>query len=526
MNPPVDAGFVMKAWLALEEMRAAEGRVISGYLSRLGRFAEALNYRRGDSAAARAQGSPPRIAYRPAGFCQRAKRLAEGLALAPALLAQIKRLRALQRENPACITVLAIASSRLPLDPHAPRIVDNLAYLVRTLSGSGESELAGKIAAAEGIVLFDPLAVSGYWKHRQQCWRENVQIVDGTFLLALAVWSFIRSPWSTLRRVAALRRQCASVCAAAKARAGRRALWCALFAHGYDEALGAFSDIQALFFTSNSTLTELLRAYLIQCTACRRVFDIMHGIGSQQAERFYSALLHEGQARGKATEYRFIPQVPSLPLFGIFRQRALQHGAINAHLNRFVYARRAAGVPMEAFVESEGRSIWGERWDHARPLVVTVLGTFEEDFFSSPSFKAECLLIGMARETLQALRVESTLLYIPHPLTGMEALSHPVFAEHEVRMCRYSVFSWLVSDISVSLLSSAMFEATYFGSRAFTPLAGRDGLYTPYLGLVGHANSDTLDDTVRDFRATFTDGAAAPRLPLREKAAARLAAML
>lgn len=524
MSSPVDAGFVMKVWLALDEMRAAESRVISGYLSRLGGFAETLYRLPYFSSTDRPSSSRPIAPWR-ASLWQKIKQLCEIVALAPALIQQMIRLRKIKRSKPACVTVLAIPSSRLPLDPRAASVVDNLAYIVKPLSGSGGSELAAKIAASESILLFDPLPVSSYWSHRRQCSIENIVIVDGTFLLALALSALLRRPGSMLRRLLELRRQCRAVCPAAKSEVGWRALWCALLALAYNEALEGFGDIQAMFFTSNSTLTELLRAYLVQNAACQHVYDVMHGVGSEQAERFYSDLLRDGRERGISTEYRFIPQIPNLPLFGVFKQRAMNHDAINAHLNRFLFACTAGGASLEAFVESEGRSIWGDHWQSANPLVVTILGTFEDDFFHSSSFKAECLLIAMARESVKALGIESTLLYVPHPLTGMRELSHPVFAAHQVRLCRYAVYSWLVSDLCVSLISSAMFEATYFGSDAFTPMTERDGLYTPYLGLVGHARSESLDDTVRDFRATFGKRAASPRVSLRQKAAQRLVRM-
>jgi len=45
-----------------------------------------------------------------------------------------------------------------------------------------------------------------------------------------------------------------------------------------------------------------------------------------------------------------------------------------------------------------------------------------------------------------------------------------------------------------------MFEAVYLGARSFTPLTRGDDLYTPYLDLVWHPRSDSLDDLATELR--------------------------
>jgi len=120
---------------------------------------------------------------------------------------------------------------------------------------------------------------------------------------------------------------------------------------------------------------------------------------------------------------------------------------------------------------------------------------------------------------------DAIMLYVPHPKHGAATLSHPIFAATGAVVYRHSVFCWLVSDLCVSLLSSAMFEAVYFGARSFTPLTRGDDLYTPYLELVRHPRSDSLDDLATELRRVVAACWEAPRLDIVERARRRLELM-
>jgi len=530
--PRVAIRHLLAVWSELDRMRAEEAYVIDRYLGRLARFAAA--------SITNGAASPPTGAPWPglASLGKWSRRLwralvdpARVLALAPSLLRQARRLRRIERARDVSALVIGIASNRLPLNSSMSARAE-LARLVRVLGTGSDTDLAARMRSRECLLLFDALPVSRYWAGRAKCWRDDVLIIDGAFLCVLFGLALCARPRETWRTYRSYVSDGAAYLASENDQRrvnARRGRFCAFVATAYGEALHGLVIPEAVFFTSNSRLTELLRAYLIHRKECGRIYDIMHGVGSVQAERFFTRTLAEGAELGVDERYIFVPQVPNLPLHGAFQRHAIDGGtAINAYLNKYFIGReRDPRQTLEAFVESEYRAISpGLRRVHDA-LIVTLFGTYEDGqrFFESAAFKAECLLLALIAQWRSRARADAIVLYVPHPKHGAATLSHPIFAATGAVVYRHSVFSWLVSDLCVSLLSSAMFEAVYFGARCFTPLTRGDDLYTPYLDLVRCPRSDSLDDLATELRRVVAACWEAPRPNIVERARRRLELM-
>ena len=405
--------------------------------------------------------------------------------------------------------------------------------LVRSLGSSSDQTLAKRVTSADYILLFDPLPLSRLWSQRRKCWNDKLLIIDATFLLAFHLLTLFRGVVRTGTASLQAAWQCCSTLKSRPRLAVKRlgkAVFAAFVTDTYAEILRGPSWIEAVFLTCNSTLTELLRTYLIQCKRCPRIYEVMHGIGSIPAERFFSTVLSEGRAFGAYERHFFVPQIPKLPLYGAFQTQARfrSDAAINAYLNHYLLEQRTPARPLDAFVAAECASIVGTQRLPQEPLVVTIFGNRaqESDVFESASFRAECLLITLVVQSKKDMEREWIVIYVPHPAYSARQFVHPALSHNGVMVYENSVFAWLISDLCISLLSSAVFEAVYFGAKGFTPLVAADSFFTQaYLDLLVHPESESLDDFLEAFRRFLSSHAAIPRRSLLSKARMRLGIM-
>src|SRR5262249_48907618 len=90
-----------------------------------------------------------------------------------------------------------------------------------------------------------------------------------------------------------------------------------------------------------------------------------------------------------------------------------------------------------------------------------------------------------------------------------------------------SIFCWLVSDLCLSLVSSAMFEAVHFGAQSLTPLLPQDSLFTAgYMKLVSHPEGPSRAQLVDAVRAFVAPVDAVPRADVRSRIGGRLGRMI
>ncbi len=443
-----------------------------------------------------------------------------GLArLAGMLWSQLRRLRALHASPPSQpLLIVGMASNRLCFQAGFSGGRAHLSALTATLGAADiANSIQQKIRTAPVILLFDPLKLSRLWNWCEAYHRDNILIVDGIFLAGFAV----THPFSSLRAFFL-----ALAAARHAPRGGFRSVLGANLVTGiYTRLLPAGVAQEAAFLTSNSYLTELLRAHLIRSRDCRLIEELMHGIGSIPAERFFAAVLAAGESFGSYAKHYFIPQMPGLPLYGVFARqaRAGYDFAINAYLNRYLLSHATPAQLEQTIVGEAGK------FDRAdTPLVITLFGNFPciGGPFTSESFAAERVLLALLARILPTLPRRPLVVYAPHPLYHSVEFNDPVFAEHDVMVYRDSVFCWLVSDGCLSLMSSAMFEAAHFGATVFTPMLPKDNFYTAgYLSLLVHPDSESLTHLEASLRRFLTEACRAPAASPLEKARRRLAAL-
>jgi hypothetical protein len=279
----------MAALVAREQLVNDSIRYETTYLGRLEGYLQGS----GDSHQPSGNGASRELSFKLAAVV---RQLSRALSLAPFYLTQYRHLQRLRRAKPdATELIVALASNRIPLhEGIQPR--RNLELLLQPLGGHGAGRLAQKVAEADCILAVDAVPRSSYWKHRRQCWNDGIFIVDSGFLFFLLLVSAIRAPdhlrsildcFQRRRTISPERRPSVSM-----------TLLGALMSSTADALMRGSKNCEAILLTSHSLVTELCRAALIENEACALIVEVMHGIGSIDAEAFSASVLAAGQPFG------------------------------------------------------------------------------------------------------------------------------------------------------------------------------------------------------------------------------------
>jgi len=456
--------------------------------------------------------------------------LGRGLMRLPILVEQFWILR--RSRPPRAAVAFGVASNRLPLCAQGS-VRENLVLMTRPLERSKQA-FACEIADAGAIVLFDPLLASDYWRRRRRCWKENVLIADGMFLGVFAVLSFLAQPRRAAARMARLFQASWKEARRMDRLPRRGALWialtCAIAGYGYLGLLGGSRKCSGILLTRNSTLLELLRAYLVWAPRCHSVCEIMHGMPGEHDAEFFERFLEAGEEFASREKHSFAPQVPGLPVSGMFRRKPgfREEMAINPRLNLLLAEAAATAADIAEAAVAERLRLAGRRPPAQRPpVLVSLFGTdrLTGRLERSATFRAECLLLALFRRASDELGIPCALVYLPHPSGATPSQEHPALQRNDVRIGGSSLMAWLISDLAVSLYSSALFEAAYFGRRAFTPLVAPDRLFAPYLDGVSHPASSRFEDLERGVKQALRRCAADSMEPLHQEVRRRLRRM-
>jgi hypothetical protein len=414
---------------------------------------------------------------------------------AAGLLSQAWQLRPGKPSSKSALLV-AISTRRLVFSEGPLGARQQLTLFAKQL-GPGLGSVADSVSASEQILLVDVQPVSHLWPYRHRCWKDGIVIIDGVFACLYFVVMLVCRVRTRLPRLIRLVRDAAAAGRSGAPGAWRRAaavLFYGVLTSAYGDLIQEFSVTRAISFASNSRIVETLRAYLIQSGQILEVVELMHGTGSIPAEELFSEHLSFGARLRGSHKHSFIPQIPDLPLRGVFLEsRAARPRAINAYLNRyFVELVQSGTTPAIALRRQNDELISGSSTPN--PLAIVMFGYPAYDGQpDTHAFQAETFLIERIQRLGAMLDTGIVMAYVPHPLCR-RTTTREVLARNNVRIIDKPVPAWLLGDLCISLQSSAMFEAAHFGAESFTPMLPEDGLFSPaYLSMVRHPANGSLD---------------------------------
>lgn len=368
------------------------------------------------------------------------------------------------------------------------------------------SAIDREIAAARYLFACEPLFTSPLWRIKDKCWDDGVFIVDASFLLFLgliAVFTgkarYVGHGLSSWKHYYVLRGE-----SIPRLQALYNILVATILVEGYRLTFAGPHSINAYFLTSNSFVTEILRFYLIPRRRCSSICEIMHGIPTIFYERYVADMIKEGSGYAAAQKHSSIAQLPMLPMFGVLLTDVKCHPgtSVNTYLNKYWIDRQRSNADFAAIIESEFQAGFSKRGISEKTLIITFIGggTQYHDFFRSETFEIECFIMRYVKKIMDQTAQPYITIYTPHPsypLTKFQTCEF--FLEEGIVVYPDTIFTWFLSDMCLSLISSALFEASYFEAHAFTPTIRSDDMYPDVLlDLLDHPKDDADRSFVED----------------------------
>jgi hypothetical protein len=169
---------------------------------------------------------------------------------------------------------------------------------------------------------------------------------------------------------------------------------------------------------------------------------------------------------------------------------------VNLTINRFRNA---------LFTFADVRLLFGELQDkltQSKTLVISISGGTGNvvDYVHSIQFKAEKKIIESVKDWAIKNNKRIVLLYSVHPFhikTGhigelQMQLPKIVFTDN-------SFYTWLISDLVISLYSSSLWDARFLGANVFSPVRVNDGIFSEsILSTIDHPTGDErLTDSLK-----------------------------
>ncbi len=197
----------------------------------------------------------------------------------PSFFRQAIHLRQAQRSwADGDILVVAIASNRLPLSADLAGARMNLGLLGRCGGAVTDQTIATKITDADYVLLFESASLQQLLETPSRVLaRERLRrrwIIPDLLPRSFRAAGFAEMGARGWRDG---RRRIAAPLQVPRGKARRRAVASALIERCYVAVLRPPARVEGVFFTFNSRLTELLRAYLITRSDCRTIHEVMHG---------------------------------------------------------------------------------------------------------------------------------------------------------------------------------------------------------------------------------------------------------
>jgi len=510
-----EAGYIGQGLVAFRELRRAGRILLNSYVSRLATEASSLAV------------DPPKVLIRPnetsgcrswltdhlKGTLNKAICVINFIRLMPSFMTQKRKLDLMQATPEVlCNVIIAIASERLHCAKGDTPRRQYWTSLARNFPGRpNKPDIANEISASKYVLVFDPLPLSPLWNNREECWRDGVFIVDTGFLFFVVVISIFKIAGRWLRYCSSSRvfYQALHPGSIRASRTLRDIIVASMIVEGCKEVIDGSHNIKAFFFTSNSFVTEILRMYLIQHSPCVAICEVLHGVPTKDWERYLATLLDLGAEYGAYKKHYFIPQIPDLPMYGIFNAQSAHDSrmAINTYLNKYLIERESANQKLTDFVESEYNAIFPQDLAFPDPLIISLTGgmAHDLDYLGSDVFRIECLIILHVKNVLSRIKQSFFIIYTPHPGHEMSKFfGCKFFVDEKVLVYRDTIFTWLIADMCIALQSSALFEATYCGVKSFTPMKASDEIYPPsLLDLLHHPEGETRNNGLVEGLTSF-----------------------
>lgn len=383
---------------------------------------------------------------------------------------QIVKLQNLKKlERDVLFSVIGFSSTRLFSKNIHSKMRDYFLYLFRDfLNGKQCEDLEGFFSEQNFLILHESEMHSLFRYKSRNCLQENILIFDSNFLIFTIIWMILHGKVKDLFY---------SFLQLPKDRKNKQLLIACMFISVCDYLFSSAKKIKSAFITSNNFFTEILRFYLLTEDRSSKVYEVMHGVPTIFYEQYIARLIYSGSNFRAQEKHNSIAQLPDLPMFGILKQDVIPDvkTAINCYLNQYVLEACRKNGSLEKYIITEVEKNISPKIKRQDPFVVSFIGASFPDgspnrplYSDSNYFKVEKEIIYYIKKLLEREGKNYIIIYTPHPTNKIKLFyKDPIFLEPNVVLHSNTVLTWFLADIAFTILSSALFEAAYFGIRGF-----------------------------------------------------------
>lgn len=301
-----------------------------------------------------------------------------------------------------------------------------------------------------------------------------------------------------------------------------------LFLNGLRHLLHPVPQVRFLTLTSNSVFLEALRS-MVLAQKGGDVVEIQHGVASPIFDPYLSGF---GPAidtidRGHFTLHPLLGPPFCLPPEQAPRFHFTDQPS-NTGIFKALHRLGPDGTPPLPNLARQKATVLERIWQHAAPYcqadrpVFAILGGTDlgDNFYTGRAFGVEMHLVQAARQRFVAAGQDVQFLYLPHPANPPLAALHFEDGE-QIEISSRSQISYFFADYALSLYSSSIFEAAYFGAQAFAPLPAGMGFFHAdmlrQLHIPDQVTAIGLNQALDRFCATPAPGAADHRAKIAQR---------
>lgn len=343
---------------------------------------------------------------------------------------------------------------------------------------SGNFLIPNMLNTSQRLLVFDPVWSSKMRSDFEALNRQHIFVVDAGFA---SFFLMINHPLRFI--LAGLKSAITVLISLPDFRTGIKLGLVQFFAEAFEKVQTKSPTYELLLLTCNNFFTETLRWNGLVSAKCERVLEVLHGIPTRDLEIYNESMGTVLQVAGLTNKVLFVPQVP-LKLKAPYEKHLMGEGklGINTYLN---FKKLRAEVI---------KSLWSSQnpWqgNTTNEPVITFLGGtgHTENFYTSDAFQVELNILKFVSRWFRKKNRPVKLLYTPHPANRNQWLKESeLLSRWDTTVFDNTPLTWMISDMSLAIFSSAVFEAGYFQSTAFTPIKTKHRVFSKnILNLIRH----------------------------------------
>jgi hypothetical protein len=436
----------------------------------------------------------------------------------PKYIIQIIRFRNLRSEEIGLCQAYCVASRRLDFDfDDKDSFSHQIKNIMEAFGDKDPMNLFPEHPDSKKIsILYDAEIESGLWRFSFSSHNHKLFIFDGAFLIFFSIVLLVKGLFfRSAQEFIFLRRYLNK----SKDTQGKytRALYIriveALTFIAYDNIINKLPKHSTILLTCNAYFTELLRVYILQNVSAGNIIEVLHGAIANSSEVWYQRLLSYNNEISKKRHF-LIPHVPNLPELDILNNKYFVENnlSINTYLNSHLYINKKTWGSYKAYALNNLKKLNLNPQD--RVLTCTYYGGtgIREEFFMSSGFKVETRILYKIISYFSKKKININIIYVPHPKNKLLPPNvSDMFKKLSVHVFDVSLFTYFITDYSVSNMSSCLLETKWLGVECFSPMIEADDIYSKnYLETIHHPVADgkkALDKALHGFiKAGFVNG--------------------